>query len=154
MKLNKLAFAGLLVLVCGTAFAEPGHGCDKGKFDKANWQEHRLEHFEKHQERLHTILQLTSAQENAWKNYQAQIKPQDKAEHPDVAELNKLNTLQRLDKMEAWDKERDTRQAERAKAVRAFYAQLNDAQKKAFDENAFPQHPHHDGPHDGPRHEK
>ncbi|WP_047518300.1 Spy/CpxP family protein refolding chaperone [Methylophilus sp. Q8] len=152
MKLKKLAFAGLLVLVCGTAFAEPGHGCDKGKFDKTNWQEHRLEHFEKHQEKLHTILQLTSVQENAWKNYQAQIKPQDKSEHPDVAELSKLNTLQRLDKMEAWDKERDTRQAERAKAVRTFYAQLNDAQKKAFDENAFPQH---EGPHHGgPRHEK
>jgi len=152
MKLKKLAFAGLLVLVCGTAFAEPGHGCDKGKFDKTNWQEHRLEHFEKHQEKLHTILQLTNVQENAWKNYQAQIKPQDKSEHPDVAELSKLNTLQRLDKMEAWDKERDTRQAERAKAVRTFYAQLNDAQKKAFDENAFPQH---EGPHHGgPRHEK
>jgi len=152
MKLKKLAFAGLLVLVCGTAFAEPGHSCDKGKFDKTNWQEHRLEHFEKHQEKLHTILQLTSVQENAWKNYQAQIKPQDKTEHPDVAELSKLNTLQRLDKMEAWDKERDTRQAERAKAVRTFYAQLNDAQKKAFDENAFPQH---EGPHHGgPRHEK
>jgi hypothetical protein len=152
MKLKKLAFAGLLVLVCGTAFAEPGHGCDKGKFDKTNWQEHRLEHFEKHQEKLHTILQLTSVQENAWKNYQAQIKPQDKAEHPDAAELSKLNTLQRLDKMEAWDKERDTRQAERAKAVRTFYAQLNDAQKKAFDENAFPQH--EGSHHGGPRHEK
>ena len=64
-----------------------------------------------------------------------------------LAELNKLNTLQRLDKMEAWDKERDLRQADRAKAIRTFYAQLNDAQKKAFDENAFPQHPHHGRPH-------
>lgn len=146
MKLNKLVFAGLLVLVCGTAFAEHGHGCGKGKFDPANWQAHRLEHFEQHQERLHTILQLSTTQENAWKTYQAQMKPQDK-EHPDFAALSKLNTLQRLDKMEAWDKERDARQAERAKAIRSFYAQLNDAQKKAFDENAFPQHPHHDGGH-------
>ncbi len=147
MKLKKLAFAGLLVLVCGTAFAERGQDCGHGKVDHANWQEHRLEHFEKHQDKLHTILQLSSTQEAAWKNYQAQIKPQEKVEHPDVAELNKLNTLQRLDKMEAWDKERDARQAERAKAVRTFYAQLNDAQKKAFDENAFPQHPHHGKPH-------
>jgi hypothetical protein len=147
MKLKKLAFAGLLVLVCGTAFAERGQGCGHGQFDHANWQEHRLEHFEKHQNKLHTILQLSSNQEAAWKTYQAQIKPEEKLEHPDVAELNKLNTLQRLDKMEAWDKERDARQAERAKAVRTFYAQLNDAQKKAFDENAFPQHPHHDKPH-------
>lgn len=147
MNLKKLALAGLLVLVCGTAFAEHGQGCGKGKFDHAKWQEHRLEHFEKHQDKLHTILQLSNAQEAAWKTYQAQIKPQDKAEHPDVAELNKLTTLQRLDKMEAWDKERDLRQADRAKAIRTFYAQLNDAQKKAFDENAFPQHPHHGRPH-------
>jgi periplasmic protein CpxP/Spy len=148
MKLKTFAIAGVLVLVSATAFAEHGQGCGgKGKFDHANWQEHRLEHFTKHQEKLHTILQLSSAQENAWKTYQAQIQPQDKAEHPEVADLNQLNTLQRLDKMEAWDKERDARQAERSKAIRSFYAQLNDAQKKAFDENAFPQHPHHGKPH-------
>lgn len=147
MKLNTLAIAGLLVLACGTAYAEHGHGCEKGKFDKANWQEHRLEHFEKHQAKLHTILQLSSAQETAWNTFQAQIKPQEQSEHPDAAELSKLNTLQRLDKMEAWDKARDAQHAERAKAVRTFYAQLNDAQKKAFDENAFPQHAHHDKPH-------
>ena len=148
MKLKTFAIAGVLALVSATAFAEHGQGCGgKGKFDHANWQEHRQEQFEKHQEKLHTILQLSSSQESAWKTFQAQITPQEKVEHLDVAELNKLNTLQRLDKMEAWDKERDTRQAERAKAIRTFYAQLNDAQKKAFDENAFPQHPHHGKPH-------
>lgn len=144
MKLRKLAIAGALALVSMTAFADHGPACGKGKFDKTNWQEHRVEHFEKHQERLHTVLQLTAAQENAWNNYQAQIKPKDKGEHPDVAGLDKMNTLQRLDKMEAVDKERDVRQAERSKAIRTFYAQLNDAQKKVFDENAFP-HPHHGG---------
>lgn len=155
MKLKKLAFAGLLVLVCGTAFAEHGQGCDKGSFDKAHWQQRHQAHFEQHQERLHTILQLSSTQENAWKAYQAQIKPNEQAGRPDWAELNKLTTLQRLDKMEAWDKARDTQQAERAKAIRSFYAQLNEPQKKAFDENAFPQHPHHDrAPHDKPHHDK
>jgi protein CpxP len=143
MKLKKLAIAGLMVLVSGTAFADHGHGCGKGKFNKANWQEHRVEHFQKHQERLHTMLQLTAAQENSWNSYQTQIKPKDKAERPAAAaDLGKLNTLQRLDKLEAWDKERDARQAERSKAIRTFYAQLNDAQKKVFDENALP-HPHH-----------
>lgn len=144
MKLKTFAIAGMLTLLSATAFAEHGQGCgDKGKFDHANWQEHRQEQFEKHQEKLHTILQLSSAQENAWKTFQAQMKPQEKIEHPDMEALNKLNTLQRLDKMEAWSKEKDARQAERASAVRTFYAQLNDAQKKAFDENAFPQRPHH-----------
>lgn len=143
MKLKKLAIAGLLVLVSGTAFAGHGHVCGKGKFDKANWQEHRLEHFAQHQEKLHTMLQLTAAQENAWNSYQAQIKPKDQAERPAAAaDLNKLNTLQRLDKLDALDKERDARQAERANAIRTFYAQLNDPQKKVFDENAFA-HAHH-----------
>lgn len=146
MKLNKRLFAALLLLVCGTAFAEHDHGCGKGKFDPANLQAQRLEHFEQHQEKLHTILQLSSTQENAWKSYLAQMKPQEK-EHLDFAALSKLNTLQRLDRMEAWDKERDASRAERAKAIRSFYAQLNDAQKKAFDENAFPQLPYRDGGH-------
>lgn len=145
MKLKKLAIAGALVLVSVAAFAD-GPTCGKGNFDKAHWQEHKLEHFEKHQEKLHTVLQLSATQENAWNAYQGQIKPKDKGEHPDFAELDKLSTLQRLDKMEAWDKTRDARQAERSKAIRTFYAQLNDAQKKVFDENAFP-HPHHGGPH-------
>jgi periplasmic protein CpxP/Spy len=156
MKLKKLAIAGLMVLVSGTALADHGPSCGgKGKFDKANWQEHKLEHFEKEQARLHTVLQLTAVQENAWNNYQGQIKPKDKGEHPDFAELSKLNTVQRLDKLEAWDKERDAHQAERSRAIRTFYAQLNDSQKKVFDENAFP-HPHHDHEHGHgePHHDK
>jgi periplasmic protein CpxP/Spy len=155
MKLKKLAIAGALVLVSMAAFAD-GATCGKGKFDKAQWQEHKLEHFEKHQERLHTVLQLNATQETAWNTYQAQIKPKEKGEHPDFAELDKLGTIQRLDKMEAWDKTRDARQAERSKAIRTFYAQLNDSQKKVFDENAFP-HPHHGGrghDHGGPQHDK
>lgn len=143
MTLKKLAIAGVLVLVSGTVLADHGHGCGKGKFDKATWQEHRLEHFQQHQDKLHTMLQLTAAQENAWNTYQTQIKPdQSKAERPDPAEISKLTTPERLDKMEALDKERDNRMAQRAKATRTFYAQLNDAQKKVFDENAFPHHPH------------
>lgn len=145
MKLKKVAIAGIMVLVSNLAFADHdhNHSCNKGNFDKANWQEHHLEHFEKHQEKLHTMLQLNTQQENAWKIYQGQIKPQANIEHPDFEELSKLNTLQRLDKMQAWDKERDNQAAERSKAIRSFYAQLNDAQKKVFDENAFPVHHAH-----------
>lgn len=156
MKLKQLAIASALALVSMTALADHGATCGKGKFDKTTWQEHRAEHFEKHQERLHTVLQLTAAQESAWNTYQLQIKPKDKAERPDVAALEKLNTVQRLDKMEALDKERDAEQAQRAKAIRTFYAQLNDSQKKVFDENAFP-HPHHGRrghDHGGPQHDK
>ena len=145
MKLKKIAIAGVMVLVSTLAFAEhdQNHSCNKGNFDQTNWQQHHLEHFEKHQEKLHTMLQLNAQQENAWKIYQGQIKPQENVEHPNFETLSKLNTLQRLDKMEAWDKERDSQAAEHAKAIRSFYAQLNDSQKKVFDENAFPAHHAH-----------
>lgn len=148
MKLKTLAIASALVLTSGIALADQGHrdhqghaSCGKGKFDKTHVQERRSEHFEQHQEKLHTMLQLNANQENAWKTYQAQIKPKEKTTKPDHEAFAKQNTLQRLDQMDAWDKERDSRSAERAKAIKAFYAQLNDAQKKVFDENAFP-HPH------------
>jgi hypothetical protein len=58
--------------------------------------------------------------------------------------------------MEALGKERDAEHAQRSKAIRTFYAQLNDSQKKVFDENAFP-HPHHGGrghDHGGQQHDK
>lgn len=140
MKLTLIAIAGVLTLVSGLAFAEHDHACGKGKFDKTNWQQHRVEQFEKHQARLHTMLQLTTTQETAWQTFQTQIKPDDKVERPDFASLEKLTTPQRLDTLAAWDKERDSKQAQRATAIRTFYAQLNDAQKKVFDENAVPPH--------------
>lgn len=155
MTLKALAIASVLILTSGAALAEhdrnghndrhPQASCGKGHFNKANWQEHRAEHFAKHQEKLHTMLQLSASQENAWKTFQAQIKPEDKTARPEHDKLETLNTVQRLDRMEAWDKARDSRAAERSKAIRTFYAQLNDAQKKVFDENAFPhpQKPHH-----------
>ena len=142
MELKKLAIAGALILMSGTAFAGQGHACNNGHFDKAKWQEHKQEFFQQRQERLHTVLQLTTAQEGAWKSYQDQIKPQAKTEQPDHKAFAKLTTLERLDKMEAWDKARDARAAQRSKAIRTFYAQLNDAQKKVFDENAFPHRGH------------
>lgn len=153
MKLKQFAIASALILVSGMAFADHDHeGCrhghgEKGKFDKTQFQEHRAQHFAKHQEKLHTMLQLNATQENAWKIFQGQIKPDEKMQRPDFASLDALTTPQRLDKMEAWEKERDARQAQRATATRNFYAQLNDAQKKVFDENAFPHrlhHKHHD----------
>lgn len=146
MKLKKLAIAGVLILVSGIAFAAHDHDCGgKGKLDKAQWQERRAEHFEKHQAELHDKLTLSAEQETAWKILQGQIKPPEKTGHPDAEALSKLNTLQRLDRMEAWDKERDSQMAERSKAIRTFYAQLSDSQKKVFDENAFP------APHKHPR---
>lgn len=139
MTMKQLAMAGALVLFSGIAFAAHDHdGGDKGAYGHAHWQAHRAEHFEKHQAALHDKLALTADQESAWKSLQAKIKPQDKSERPDSEALSKLNTLQRLDRMEAWEKQRDSQKSERNQAIRTFYAQLSDAQKKVFDEQAFP----------------
>lgn len=143
-KLKLIAITSMLMLVSGMAIADD-HACGKGKFDKAKWHAQGAELFEKHQARLHTMLQLSAAQEAAWLSLQAQIKPEDKAEHPDFDQLSKLNTLQRLDKLEAWDKERNKKLTQRGSAIRTFYAQLNDAQKKVFDENAMPPPPPNHG---------
>lgn len=144
LKLKLIALTGALLLVSGIALAEHDHACGKCKFDKAKWQEQRVAQFEQHQARLHTMLQLSAAQETAWNTFQTSIKPEEKPEHPDYAELSKLNTLQRLDKLQAWSQARDKKLNERDTAIRTFYAQLNDAQKKVFDENGMPTPPHHD----------
>ncbi len=140
MKLKLIAMAAVLTLVSGLALAE--HDCGKGKFDKSNWQQQRAERFEQHQARLHTQLQLSAAQESAWQTLQGQLRNDTNHGWAEHEALDKLTTLERLDKMEALDKVRDTQRAQRAAAIRTFYAQLSEPQKKVFDENAFPKHPH------------
>lgn len=142
MKLKCLFLAGVMTLLSGMAHADQTPGCDRGKFDKANWQQQRAERFEQHQARLHTQLQLTPAQETAWKIFQGQLREDAHPGLESYADLNKLSTLARLDKMESLDKARDEQRAQRAQAIRIFYAQLSEPQKKVFDENAFPKHPH------------
>jgi hypothetical protein len=53
-------------------------------------------------------------------------------------EFEKLNAPQRLDKMLAMADMRRAKLAERAHAVKAFYAQLSPEQQSAFDAEAMP----------------
>jgi hypothetical protein len=47
--------------------------------------------------------------------------------------MRNLSTPQRLDRMQARSAERQARLAQRAEAIKRFYAQLTPAQQRAFD---------------------
>lgn len=85
-------------------------------------------------------LQLTPEQDVAWNQWQESIKPMDGMGHPDMqkADWAALTTPQRLDRMRALHEEHSQRMAQamarHADATKTFYATLNQAQQKTFDE--------------------
>ncbi len=95
---------------------------------------------------LKAKLQLTPAQEGAWTSFTAAIKPGAEllAKRPDRAELEKLPTPERIDKMKALHTQHmaDMTAAmdKRGDATKAFYAVLTPEQQKVFDANAMSHH--------------
>ena len=93
-------------------------------------------------------LQVSPAQEGAWNTFAAALKPTP-MQRPDRAEIQRLSTPERIDRMRAL---RSTRMAEmdkRADATKVFYAALTAEQKKVFDDTTAR---HHGGGRGGPRH--
>ncbi len=88
---------------------------------------------------LKAKLKITPAQEEAWTTFTTAMKPpaRDAQQRPDRAELDKLSTPERLEKMRALRTQHMTdRQAamnKRDEATKAFYAVLSPEQKKLFD---------------------
>lgn len=114
-----------------------------GKLDPAKMQAW----MDKRQAELKGQLKLTAAQEGAWTSYTAAMKPpadlmaKRAADH---AELAKLPTPERIDKMKALRaqhmKDMNTAMDQRGDATKAFYATLTPEQQKVFDANALPRH--------------
>ena len=135
-----LVVAGLLASVGHAAFAEdtpppPPHGAGMAHHDPARMHERMLKHIAA----LKAKLQLTSAQEPAWTSFTASMQPPaPKGPRPDRAEIAKLTTPERIDKMRALRAERDAEMDKRADATKAFYAVLTPEQQKVFDANAIP----------------
>jgi Spy/CpxP family protein refolding chaperone len=115
-----------------------GHGGPmgmRGRTDPA-----KMEAFmAKRAELLKGKLKITAAQEGAWTSFIAAMKPPArKAENrPDPAELAKLTTPERIDKMHALrvqhQAERSGAMEQREAAVKTFYAALAPEQQKVFD---------------------
>ena len=88
---------------------------------------------------LKAKLKITAAQEGAWTTFTAAMKPpaRDAQQRPDRAELEKLSTPERLDKMRALRTQHmgdmQAAMAKRDDATKAVYAALTPEQKKLFD---------------------
>lgn len=106
-----------------------------GKFDPAKMQAR----MDQRSAALKAQLKLTPAQEAAWTSFTAAMKPPAAmlANRPDHAELIKLPTPERIDKMTALHTQRmadmTAAMAQRGDATKVFYAVLTPEQQKVFD---------------------
>ncbi len=161
MKLSnkRLLLAGLMATMGFAAVAQnatPGtppaghggmqgmqHGGDSSKMQE-RMQAHRQERATKRLETLKAKLKVTAAQEGAWTTFSTAMKPPAAGGmmgmHHDPklkAEMDKLTTPERIDKMRALRQQRmTTMNAEmdkRADATKAFYGTLSSEQKAVFD---------------------
>jgi protein CpxP len=104
-------------------------------------------HMDKRHAALKAQLKLTPAQEGAWSSYTAAMKPpvdMMKQHYADQAELAKLSTPERIDKMKALRAQHmndmNAVMDKRGDATKAFYATLTPEQQKVFDAHAmYPQ---------------
>ena len=121
--------------------ARPHHGEQKmGRHDPAKMQAQMA----KHQAELKAKLKITPAQEGAWTAFTAAMQPparmmggEQRPMAAQRAELDKLTTPERIDKMKALRTQRMTEMTaemdKRGDATKAFYAALTPEQQKTFD---------------------
>lgn len=111
----------------------------------------------KHQADLKAKLKITAAQEAAWSRYTTAMQPPaaiTRITPEQRAEMDKLTTPARIDKMQALRTQRMTEMTatmnKRDEATKAFYAALTPEQQKIFDAEHPKRGPHEGGgPHEG-----
>ena len=94
---------------------------------------------ERRHAKLKAKLKITADQEGAWSSFTNAMKPAPDAMKRGMemrAEMDKLTTPERIDKMRAMRAERDAAMDKRADAVKSFYAVLTPYQKGVFDAHA------------------
>lgn len=124
----------------GDTMARPAHGMmGHGQ----HHGEHRAKQHAARAEALKQKLQLTPAQEGAWTTFTNAMQPGARPAMPDRAEMAKLNTPERLDRMRALRTQRAAEMDRRAEAVKAFYATLTPEQQKTFDTETAQHVGHH-----------
>ena len=168
---NSIALAGLLATAGAGAMAQTAttpqgdagttatspqaspHGERMGRYDPAKMQAGMA----KRQAAMKAKLQITPAQEGAWTAFTAAMQPPaDRGVGPaseQRAELDKLTTPQRIDKMREIRSQRMTAMTalmdKRGEATKAFYATLSPDQQKVFDTEHKMRGGHHGGGHHG-----
>lgn len=119
-----------------------GHySMQRGRMDPAHMQAM----MDKRHAALKTQLKLTAAQEPAWTAFTEAHKPmagQMDKQWPDPAEMAKLTTPERIEKMQALraahQRDMTVTMEKRTEAVKTFYAALTPEQQKAFDAATLP----------------
>jgi len=107
----------------------------------------------KHLANLKAKLKITASQEAAWNTFADSMKPPADmmGKRPDRAEMEKLTTPERIDKMQALHKEHmaamEAMMNKHAEATKAFYAVLSPEQQKTFDAETAKMGPHGDRDH-------
>jgi hypothetical protein len=137
--IQSLLLAGVMASAAGVAFAQMGEGMmghpEMQHRDPAKMAQMHAKHLSD----LKAKLKITAAQEAAWSTFtEAMLPPADMmAKRPDRAEMEKLPTPERIDKMRALHKERmasmEAAMDKRAEATKTLYAALSLEQKKTFD---------------------
>jgi hypothetical protein len=157
MKTNlKLSLVTGLLLAAGLAYSQApmmggamhegmqGHGMDHpgmGHIDPAKMQAM----MEKRHAALKAQLKLTPAQEPAWAAFmEAHKPPAGKMGKPDMSDMSKLTTPERIDKMKEMRAQRMGEMAaemdKRGAATKTFYAALTPEQQKLFDAHEMKGH--------------
>lgn len=137
--------AGLMAAAL-TTLAQPGPGPGTGPGAgnpsastspevRDRMQARMQRHMDRRTADLKAKLKLSAEQDGAWNTYVAAMKPPAVSAHPNRAEMNKLTTPERLDKMREWRKQREAEMDKHDDATRVFYATLTAEQKKVFDAN-------------------
>ncbi len=153
-----LIVAGLLATVGFAAYSQSPGGMDMMGHDGGSRMGHmgqrdpaKMEKMmAKRAAELKAKLKITPAQEGAWTTFTSAMKPPADmmAKRPDRAEMDKLSTPERIDKMHALRTQHmaDMQAAmdKRDEATKTFYATLTPEQKKVFDaEHARMRDGHH-----------
>lgn len=88
---------------------------------------------------LKEALRITPAQEPAWTAFTAAMRPGQKL-RPDVGEMARLSTPERIDRMRQLRAQRNAEQDRRGDATKVFYGQLTAEQKRVFDQLTLRMH--------------
>lgn len=151
--IQSLVLAGVMAAAGGAAFAQMGQGM-MGHEDRPHRDPAKMAQMHaKHLGNLKVKLKITASQETAWSTFADSMKPPAKmmGKRPDRAEMDKLTTPERMDKMRVLHKEHmavmDAAMDKRAEATKTFYAALSAEQKKTFDAEHAKMGMHGERPH-------
>jgi len=83
--------------------------------------------------RLKETLRITPAQEGSWSTYASALRPAPR-QRPELGEMARLTTPERVDRMRALRSQRMAEADRRGEATKSFYASLSAEQKRVFDQ--------------------